>query len=181
MIVIHPKDRTTVFLAALYEGVANTTVITDNSSRKELNRLFHRTTHERIMLLGHGCKEGLLWRQDDNGEEFDAVVVGHPHGYHLRHHRALVAVFCHADEFFEAEGLHGFCTGMFISEMQEAKACGVATTAEEIEVENKKFGERMHMLLSAGVPLSQLPRRLQELDDAHSPLTTYNYSRLYYK
>ena len=74
------------------------------------------------MLLGHGSDKGLSFRKDDSKDEFDKVIVSHAHAYHLRKHgRNSVAVWCNADQFACAEGLHGLFTGMIISELSEAK------------------------------------------------------------
>lgn len=182
MLVIHPTDRTTAYLSKLYEGVEDAVVIKDNLSKREMNHVLHHTPKtERIMLLGHGCYKGLYWREDDSKTEFDAIVVGHPHNYHLRNHGSnIVAVFCHADKFAENERLHGLFTGMIISEMSEAEAEGIETTEEEIERENQKFVIRLRSLLDEEVPLHEIPQRMLALDDVRSPLTTFNYQRIYY-
>ena len=54
MLVIHPKDKTTTMLSALYDGL-EAQVVDDNRSTKEMAHLLHHvSTQERIMLLGHG-------------------------------------------------------------------------------------------------------------------------------
>lgn len=181
MIVIHPTDRTTAFLFKLYEGMEGAVVIKDNLSKKDMNQILHHMSkNERILLLGHGCYKGLYWREDDTKPEFDAIVVGHPHNYHLRNHGSnIVAVFCHADKFAENERLHGLFTGMIISEMSEAITEGIETTEEEIDRENEKFVARLRSLLDEQVPLYEIPQRMLALDDVHSPLTTFNYQRIY--
>lgn len=182
MLVIHPTDRTTAYLSKLYEGVENTVVIKDNLSKSEMNHILHHTPRsERIMLLGHGCSKGLYWRADDSQSGFDGIVVGHQHNYRLRNHGSnMVAVFCHADKFAESERLHGLFTGMLISEMSEAITEGIETTEEEIERENQKFVIRLRFLLDEKVPLHEIPSRMKDMDDVHSPLTTFNYQRIYY-
>ena len=59
MLVIHPKDKTTAMLSALYDGL-EAQVIDDYRSTKEIGRLLHHvSTQDRIMLLGHGSDKGL--------------------------------------------------------------------------------------------------------------------------
>ena len=96
--MIHPKDKTTAMLSALYEGL-EAQVVDDNHTTKEMGRLLHHvSTQERIMLLGHGPDKGLFFRADDSKEGFDKVIVGHPHTYHLRKHGGnIVAVWCNAE------------------------------------------------------------------------------------
>lgn len=182
MLVIHPKDRTTAFLSALYDGADNAVVISENISRADLNhRLHHTPKSERILLLGHGSEKGLFWREDDANAEFDAVVLGHPHSYHLRNHGGnIVAVFCNADKFAQAEHLHGLFTGMIVSELGEAAEFGIVTTEEELASENVKFAQRLRSLLNENIPLYEIPERMLALDDRHSPLTEFNYRRIYF-
>ena len=59
MLVIHPKDKTTAMLSALYDGLEAQVVI-DYRTTKEMGRLLHHvSTQDRIMLLGHGSDKGL--------------------------------------------------------------------------------------------------------------------------
>lgn len=52
MLVIHPKDKTTAMLSALYDGL-EAQVVADYRTTKEMGRLLHHvSTQERIMLLG---------------------------------------------------------------------------------------------------------------------------------
>ena len=108
-------------LSALYDGL-EAQVVEDYLTTKEMGRLLHHvSTQERIMLLGHGSDKGLFFRKDDSKDEFDKVIVSHAHAYHLRKHGGnIVAVWCNADQFARAEGLHGLFTGMIVSELNEA-------------------------------------------------------------
>ena len=181
MLVIHPKDKTTAMLSALYEGL-EAKVVADFRSRKEMGHLLHHvSTQERIMLLGHGSDKGLFYRSDDSKDEFDKIIVGHPHRYHLHNHGSnIVAVWCNADQFARAEGLHGLFTGMIVSELNEALLYQVETTQEELDRENVKLARRLRALLDARIPLSEIPKRMLVMDDVHSPLTTFNYKNFFY-
>ena len=78
MIVIHPKDKTTAMLSALYEGL-EAQVVDDCRSTKEMGHLLHHvSTQERIMLLGHGSDKGLFFRADDSKKELDFAFVFSP-------------------------------------------------------------------------------------------------------
>ena len=182
MLVIHPKDHTTAYLSALYKGVDNAVIISGNISRADLNHKLHQTPKsERILLLGHGSDKGLFWRNNDMEPGFDGIVLGHPHTYHLRNHGSnIIAVFCNADKFAQEEHLHGLFTGMIISELSEAEEFGIQTSEEEIECENRKYVERLRSLLEGNVSLCVIPQRMLEMDDSHTPLTEFNYHRIYF-
>ncbi len=181
MLVIHPKDKTTAMLSALYDGLG-AQVVTDYRSTKETGHLLHHvSTQERIMLLGHGSDKGLFFRKDDSKNEFDKIIVGHSHAYHLRRHGGnLVAVWCNADRFACAEGLHGLFSGMIITELCEAEQYGIKTSQEELNRENVKLSLRLRSLLIENTPLSEIPKLLLPMDDVHSPLTTFNYKNFAY-
>ena len=181
MLVIHPKDKTTAMLSALYEGLG-ARVIYDCRSTKEVGRLLHHvSTQERIILLGHGSDKGLFFREDDCRDEFDRIIVGHSHAYHLRRHGGnIVAVWCNADLFARAEGLHGLFSGMIISEQSEAQLYQVETSQEELDRENLKLARRLRALLDEDVPLNEIPERMLAMDDVRSPLTTFNYKHFFY-
>ncbi len=181
MLVVHPKDRTTAMLSALYEGLDAHVVVSDCST-KEIGRLLHRVAaQERIILLGHGSDKGLFYRKDDTGTDFDRIIVGHTHAYHLRRHGSnIVAVWCNADLFARSEGLHGLFSGMIITELSEATLYDVTTTQEELDCENVKLAQRLRRLLDENTPLWEVPKRMLVLDDVHSPLTDFNYKNFYY-
>ena len=176
VLVIHPKDKTTAMLSALYDGLG-ALVVDDYRSTKEMGHLLHHvSTQERIMLLGHGSDKGLFFREDDSKDEFDKVIVGHAHAYHLRKHGGnIVAVWCNADRFARAEGLHGLFSGMIITELCEAAQYGIKTSQDELNRENVKLSLRLRTLLIENTPLSEIPKLLLAMDDVHSPLTTFNY------
>lgn len=181
MLVIHPKDKTTAMLSALYDGL-EAQVVTDYRTTKEMGHLLHHvSTQERIMLLGHGSDKGLFFRSDDSKDEYDKVIVSHAHAYHLRKHGGnIVAVWCNADQFAHAEGLHGLFSGMIVSESNEALLYQIETTQEELDRENVKLARRLRALLDERIPLSEIPKRMQAMDDVRSPLTTFNYNNFYY-
>ena len=181
MLVIHPSDTTTAMLSILYKGM-EAEVITDYRSTKEMGHLLHHiSTQERIMLLGHGSDKGLFFRADDSKDEFDKIIVGHSHAYHLRKHGGnIVAVWCNADLFARAEGLHGLFSGMIVSELSEAQLYKIETTQEELDSENVKLARRLRTLLDERIPLSEIPKRMLTMDNVHSPLTTFNYKNFYY-
>lgn len=181
MLVIHPKDKTTAMLSALYEG-KEVRLFDSVASRSEIGKVLNHTPkRERILLLGHGSDKGLFYRKNEEEDVFDRLIVYHPHAYYLRKHAGnIVAVWCHADLFARKEGLHGLFTGMIVSELSEALVYEVKTTQEELDRENVKLARRLRMLLDEDTPLIDFPKRMLELDDVHTPLTKFNYSHFFY-
>lgn len=180
-LIIHPKDHTTEFLTALYEGWSDSIVYNERLSSKEVNHLFHHCSPtDQIILLGHGSDKGLYYREDSHKEGFDCVMVGHPHRHWLQNRHNIIGVFCHADRFARTEGLHGLFTGMIISELSEALQYGIHTTEAELSDENEKFVVRLRQLFDEGCLLHEIPGKMQVLDDIQSELTKFNYSNIFY-
>lgn len=181
MLVIHPKDRTTEMLSVLYAGT-EARVTDQRTGNTEIKHLLHHTSRqERILLLGHGSERGLFSREDDRADDFDRIIVGHPHAYYLRRHGGnLVGIFCHADQFAQAEGLHGLFSGMIISDQKEAEEYGLIALQPMIEQENRLLFGRLRALLDEGVSLSAIPQRLAALNTSHSCLADFNYNSFFY-
>jgi hypothetical protein len=181
MLVIHPRDSTTAMLSLLYEGEEIRLLDQRVNSAFIKHCLNHLPKQERIMMLGHGSDNGLFSRDNEEQELFNRLMISHPHAYYLRKHGSnIVAVWCNADQFARNERLHGLFTGMIISELSEALMYHVATTQEELSEENVKLATRIRSLLDEQLPLHEIPARMQELDDVHSPLTEFNYKNFHY-
>lgn len=182
MLVVHPKDITTGVLTSLYEGT-DAKVVDQTASKREIEHMLHHCPpSERIMLLGHGSKNGLFSRTDDSEPEFDRIIVGHPHAYHLRRHGAnLIGIWCHADKFARKEGLHGLFTGMIISDKREAEEYGIITLQHHIEEANEIMFAQLRKLLDENVPLHEIPERMQALKyGPTSWLALFNYENFFY-
>src|SRR5574344_1584914 len=167
MLVVHPKDRTTAMLQLLYEG-QEVHMIDQSFSKKDICHVLNRTSiYERIMLLGHGSDKGLFSRANDEEDVFNRLMIYHAHARYLRKHVGnMIGMWCNADLFAKAEGLHGLFTGMIITEMSEALIYEIDTNQEELDRENLKLAWRLRSLLDENIPLSDVPQRMQALDDA---------------
>ena len=181
MLVIHPTDRTIEMLSILYEGLEAKLIESDCSNKEMGHLLRHTSPSKRIMLLGHGSDKGLFYRDDDTKDEFDKIIVGHPHAFHLRNHGSnIIGIWCHAVEFAKKEGLHGLFSGMIISEMSEAEEYGVVTDKDSMDKTNRLMFTQLRRLLDDGTPLHEIPERLKALNTTQSELSRFNYERFYY-
>lgn len=181
MLVIHPTDITTAVLSCLYNGTESR-VIDQRMSKREIEHILHHCPQrERMMLLGHGSDKGLFSRTDDRIPEFDRIIVGHSHAYHLRRHNGnIIGIWCHADKFARKEGLHGLFSGMIISDKKEAEEYGIITLQNHIDGVNEVMFARLRGLLDEGIPLHEIPERMKKLNDRLSWLTNFNYGNFYY-
>ena len=176
MLVIHPKDRTTDFLHALYDGMEGARVLRGEESRNHLaSALYHLPPGEPVMLLGHGSPDGLFRKE---GKEYRRYV-GRSMRYVLRGH-PLIGIWCHADLFARRNGLHGLFSGMVVSEMQEALEYGIRTTGAELEAENRRFAATLRSLLDSGLLPGLVPGRMEKEAGDGPAVRAFNYRSLSY-
>lgn len=135
-LVIHPKDRSTDFLKPVYENLENVTLITGGESRDSI--MDQIKSHDQIMMMGHGTTHGLL----SVGQFPDAgwnVIDDHMADL-LAEKDNSVFIWCNADAYVRWNELKGFHTGMFISEVGEARMMGLYGTQQyEVDESNRAF------------------------------------------
>ena len=68
---------------------------------------------------------------------------------------------------------------MIISEMDEAALYGVPTTQNELVEELDKFARRLTFCIDH-YGFEEIPFQMKALDDKQTPLTRFNYERLFW-
>ena len=131
-LVIHPQDDSTDFLCKIYKDT-DWTVINSTVSKKFLKDSIK--SHDRIIMMGHGCDRGLF------NSNFDVVIDSNL--VYLLRDKDCIAIWCNADMFFTKYKLKGLYTGMIISEYTEAQYESVTTTFYEVEKSNELFSKAM--------------------------------------
>lgn len=173
--VVHPTDPTTRALAHLYEGREDVSLrLTETASNAAVVHALAQS--ERVMMLGHGNEWGLFSTPSRSGR-YERLMVSGRHAEFLRS-KPCVGIWCHADAFARHYGLRGLFSGMIISEMEEAALYGVPTTEEELKEELDKFARRLAFCIER-YGMEATPEAMKSLDDRHSPLTRFNYERLF--
>ena len=159
-------------LGKVYEGLDNVTLFDSYKQRKELlEALVAAPREEPILLLGHGCPNGLYdLRYGLILDDGDAEL--------LKDRPNLIGIWCYASSYAHAHGLKGFFSGMFISEGREAAWMDVDATEEEANAHAWDFSQRLGDLLRQGLPLESVARELMDPKHITSELTHYNDTRL---
>jgi hypothetical protein len=135
-LIIHPDDRSTDFLRPIYQDLKHKTVITGPITRDGLHALIK--AHDRIIGLGHGSPSG-LFSMSSNG--FGSYILGASEVEVLRG-KELVSIWCHANQFMERHRLNGLYSGMFISEVSEARYYGLnEVTQADVNESNDAFAK----------------------------------------
>lgn len=164
-LVIHPADPSTDFLKKIYEG-KDYTIINDFTacrSRKVISALIKK--HDRIIMMGHGSPYGLFYTC------ITSEIV------YLLREKECVCIWCNADKFVQKYGLKGFYTGMFISEVGEARAFGITIDQANVSYSNYYFANLMNDSIDS---LNILNEIKSAYTDDDNPVIKFNNERLYY-
>lgn len=165
-LVLHPKDRTTDFLDIIYKGKGYTVITDWRITKSELMKAIKK--HDRIMMMGHGCPWGLLG--------YTKIFMS-PDFIELLRTKDCVCIWCNADKYVEREGIRGFYTGMFISEVSEAGYYRIDADQETVTYSNMLFVNLMRDMVESQNVLNEI--KSSYIGDC--PVIRFNNDRLYYK
>ena len=177
-LVIHPEDRSTDFLRPIYTNIKRKTVLSKNVSRNKL--LAAVRSHDVIIMLGHGSSSGLF---NVSGIGKGIMVVGESLVEELRG-KQLIAIWCNADQFIERHQLTALYSGMFISEVSEARYCNVQGDQAMVDESNNTFAALLGNMLGE-VPTdlktihSLVGESYEELGEVNT-VAKYNSDRFFY-
>lgn len=175
-LIIHPYDRTTDFLGAIYAGAGPVTLIRGGVTQSELADAIRE--HDQIIMMGHGTPHGLLsvgqFEKSMFGkaidDSFQTLLRKKPNSWYI---------WCHADSFVKHNKLPGFYTGMFISELHEAYACGVRGVGQgEIDHSNREFASCMSMALNMNPEMVFRFVASTYAEQKINPVIEYNWERM---
>ena len=135
-LVIHPDDRSTDFLKPIYSDITDATVLNARGiDKKEVYELIKE--HERIIMLGHGSPGGLFGVGQFGGWSYviDSTMVEA-----LSNKPNNIYIWCNADQFMKQHPtLQGFYSGMFISEVGEARMYEIDASQDVVDRSNNLF------------------------------------------
>lgn len=171
ILVIHPFDPSTEFLREIYANISATVVRTMPKSKSHLRKMMQ--DHDRIIGLGHGSPQGLFgwygarWEGYAIGREDVDVLKGKDNVY----------VWCHANQFVLEHNLQGFSSGMFISEVSEAKMYNITVPRSVVEVSNYAFAFTLGRVVDR--PSQQIFESVtKEYLDESDSVITFNNKRM---
>lgn len=141
------------------------------------------TENDTLILCGHGTTQGLLHPNLNSGQ-----YIIHENNVHLIHARNVIGSWCYAADFAETHHLHGFFTGMFISNENEAARHGIAfaqSDYNDIDIDiahyERYFNMQLHNFLVNNVPLNEWIGILNNDVINHSNIIGYfNFNRIRY-
>ena len=169
VLVIHPDDRSTDMLKAVYEGKGYDVISDPRISDDEV--VGQIKSHDKIIMLGHGTPYGLISWNRTTGEV--RYVINDSHAELLKT-KETYSMWCHSDAFFERHDMKGFHSGMIISEEMEALMYGIVGYSDE------DIAESMMPLMYAMYDtiemedLEEMKRIILERYNAKDPVTWFN-------
>ena len=176
-LVIHPRDKSTDFLAPIYNRLPNITLVTTGYSRLEIMEMIDE--YDQVIMLGHGTPAGLL---NVSGFRAGMYIVDSLVADSLIRKDNSIFIWCNADQFVNRYNLKGMYSGMFISEVAEASYFKIPTDQDTVDRSNNTFaqllGERLMIsdaLEEVHASVGQQYQLLAETND----IARYNSERWY--
>ena len=177
MIVIHPNDKTTSFLKAIYAGKKDVTLIDETWNNRNIREAIGNSPKDEIiMMLGHGYNGGMF--APYGTDQFARTIVDSRLTYLLREH-PCIGIWCYANDFADTQGLKGLFSGMIISEKAEADELGVDIEGEDIELSNNQLASDLEYCIR-NYSLNDVPKMMLELQDYHSELKDFIYNNFHF-
>ena len=176
-LVIHPTDRTTDFLRPIYENAGPVSLVTGQCTDNDICDLL--SSHTRVIMMGHGTPYGLL-----SAGQFPRIphqtVIRDIHAQYLQHTKNNLFIWCHADEYVNYNGIDGFYTGMFISEMSETYSRVRGASQYEIDASNERFSRAIAEAVRGDMSPEQTYKHLERryANISGNPIVTYNWERM---
>jgi hypothetical protein len=169
-LVIHPNDPTTSFLDVVYNET-DWTIFNDNKVHNQEKFTELITSHDRIIMMGHGTPDGLLGNR--------CYIIDDRHSSLLKD-KEVVCMWCNAHAFFCHYGLKGFFTGMIISEEIEADYLGISYKDGDVDESNVLFTKALKDSIQ-NTPKTMCDKMKEIYVPTEGNLVMeYNAKRLYY-
>jgi len=165
-LVIHPLDSSTLFLSKIYADTDFTVIRDPFYSKSKLKRDI--LAHDVIIMLGHGTECGLI---SGNRYLIDSQMV------FLLRKKICYGVWCDSYHFFKRYSLSGLCSGMIISEYDEALTyCLYDFSADDIKKSNNILSFLLRRYIVDKRPLKTL---LSFYSKLKNPITDFNKDKFY--
>lgn len=192
-LIVHPKDSSTTFLDIVYKDVPNQTLITGGITKEVLKDLIE--SHDRVMMMGHGSPGGLFSVGQFKGDasRYSGYIIDEEMVELLDKKDNSVFIWCNADKFVERYKLRGFYSGMFISEVGEARYCSkdyalndlfaiklLTATQDEVDESNYGFVNIISKYINENTnSIYEKVKKEYSLIAENNAVAEYNNNRLY--
>jgi len=176
MIVIHPNDKATSFLKAIYAGKRNVIIDETWSNRNIRECIGSSPSDEIIMMLGHGYRGGLF--APSKISPYGRNIVDRKLVYLLKEH-ICIGIWDQANMFAKYNDLKGLFTGKLILNKDTADSMGVDYEGEDIPLLNNQYASDLEYCIRNN-DLPYVPQAMLNVQDYSSDIKDFNYKSLYY-
>lgn len=134
-LVIHPTDASTDFLMPIWQHKGYEILHGGKFSNEMLS------AYDRVIMLGHGFRGGLFSCSQFSPMTGYMDYVISDRSAPMLQDKDNIYIWCYASDYMGKHRLNGFATGMFISEVAEARCFGIDTTQAQVDASNRRFAE----------------------------------------
>lgn len=139
-LIVHPKDKSTDVFKCIYSNENHYKVINGQVYKSELCELIQ--SHFRTIFIGHGTSRGLS--NLDLFKYKGEYIIDHHCKNVLKSSNQNIYLWCYANRFIKNNDLKGIFTGMFISDLQEAKQYNIENVKKkDIDASNVFFSQTL--------------------------------------
>ena len=139
-LIVHPKDKSTDVFKCIYSNESHYKVINGQIYKSELCELIQ--SHFRTIFIGHGTSRGLS--NLDLFKYKGEYIIDHHCKNVLKRSNQNIYLWCYANRFIKNNDLKGIFTGMFISDLQEAKQYNIENVKKkDIDASNVFFSQTL--------------------------------------
>lgn len=139
-LIVHPKDKSTDVFKCIYSNENHYKVINGQVYKSELCELIQ--SHFRTIFIGHGTSRGLS--NLDLFKYKGEYIIDHHCKNVLKSSNQNIYLWCYANRFIKNNDLNGIFTGMFISDLQEAKQYNIENVKKkDIDASNVFFSQTL--------------------------------------
>jgi hypothetical protein len=139
-LIVHPKDKSTDVFKCIYSNENHYKVINGQVYKSELCELIQ--SHLRTIFIGHGTNRGLS--NLDLFKYKGEYIIDHHCKNVLKRSNQNIYLWCYANRFIKNNDLKGIFTGMFISDLQEAKQYNIENVKKkDIDASNVFFSQTL--------------------------------------
>jgi hypothetical protein len=168
-LIVHPRDVTTNVFYKAYRFL-NCDILRDSNIGK-LNKLI--AENDRIVFLGHGNRYG-LYKTPING----LLLFSDKH-VDLVKDKECIYIWCYADDFTRRNNLSGFCTGMVISDFEEANDYCINASLAEIEASNINFANALSKVIVA--KNTEMEDTFKQYFEVKNAVDKFNLNSVFYR
>lgn len=170
-LVIHPTDASTDSLKVIYKDKGYDVINNASISKEELRKQIK--SHDRIIMLGHGCGMGLLNPNYLKTYSGKLLLIDDSFADILKE-KETISIWCYSDVYFKRHNIPGFHTGMIISEVDEERLMLGYVPLNKEEINNNMLAFSQIIRECLDMSAKEMKEYVLRKYNFSDPVTIYN-------